>query len=134
MGHGCHDCGCPNGCECKVEHSPFENAIKEAEGILKRFEDSKPEHDALMLKVDAAVKQQIDIFDQERRSAQQLKGLYYQIEERALKAEKRLEEIELTLLCAQDIVDGWPTLTFRTIGGMTKKVDTLKQALDAVKK
>lgn len=19
MGHGCHDCGCPNGCECKPE-------------------------------------------------------------------------------------------------------------------
>jgi len=41
------------------------------------------------------------------------------------------EAIELVLLCAQDIVDGWPTLTFRTIVNMTKKVDTLKQALDA---
>jgi len=40
------------------------------------------------------------------------------------------EELELLLLVAQDIVDGWPTLTFRTIGNMTKKVDTLKQALE----
>jgi hypothetical protein len=47
---------------------------------------------------------------------------------------KREESLELALIYAQDIVDGWPTLTFRTIGGMTKKVDTLKQALDAVKK
>src|ERR1700677_4694428 len=35
---------------------------------------------------------------------------------------KREESLELALICAQDIVDGWPTLTFRTIGGMTKKV------------
>jgi hypothetical protein len=47
---------------------------------------------------------------------------------------RKKEATDLVLLCAQDIVDGWPTLTFRTIGNMTKKIDTLKQALDAVKK
>jgi hypothetical protein len=85
----------------------LDSVVKEAENLLKDFYESKPErdaqHEALMLKVDAAIKQ-------------------YQ------------EAIELALLCAQDIVDGWPTLTFRTIGQMTKKVDTLKQALEAVKK
>ena len=45
---------------------------------------------------------------------------------------RKLEATELVILCAQDIVDGWPTLTFRTISGMTNKVDTLKQALEAV--
>ena len=49
-------------------------------------------------------------------------------------AKNREESLELVLLCAQDIVDGWPALTFRTIGGMTKKVDTLKQALEFVKR
>ncbi len=44
------------------------------------------------------------------------------------------DAIEILMLCAQDIVDGWPTLTFRTIGQMTKKVDDLKQALEAIKK
>jgi hypothetical protein len=47
---------------------------------------------------------------------------------------RKLEAAELALLYAQDVVDSWPTLTFRTAGIMTKKVDTLKQALDAVKK
>lgn len=89
---------------------PFENAIKEAECVLKRVYETKPEHEAIMLKVDAAIKEY-----QEAKKEQQ-------------------EAMELVLLCAQDIVSGWPTLTFRTIGGMTKKVDTLKQALEAVKK
>jgi hypothetical protein len=54
--------------------------------------------------------------------------------DRTLDERVRKEALELVILCAQDIVDGWPTLTFRTIGNMTKKVDTLKQALEAVKK
>ncbi len=81
----------------------FNGAIKEAEALIKRVHETQPEHEALMVKLDAAVKQ-------------------------------HNEAMELMLLCAQDIVDGWPTLTFRTIGQMTKKVDTLKQALEAVKK
>lgn len=44
------------------------------------------------------------------------------------------EAIELVLICAQDIVDAWPELTMRKLGEMTKRVDTLKQALEAARK
>lgn len=40
---------------------------------------------------------------------------------------------ELVLICAQDIVAAWPTLTMRTMGQMTKRIDTLRQALEAAK-
>jgi len=47
--------------------------------------------------------------------------------------ERREEALELALICAQDIVDAWPTLTMRTLGNMTKRIDTLRQALEASK-
>jgi hypothetical protein len=53
---------------------------------------------------------------------------------RKLEAKTPSEEVELALLCAQDIVNNWPTLTFRTLVTMTKRVDTLRQALENVKK
>lgn len=45
----------------------------------------------------------------------------------------RKEAIDLVLICAKDIVDAWPTLTFRTLISMTKRIDTLAQALKEVK-
>jgi hypothetical protein len=43
------------------------------------------------------------------------------------------EARQLALICAQDIVEAWPTLTMRTLGSMTKRMETLKQALEAAK-
>jgi hypothetical protein len=45
----------------------------------------------------------------------------------------RKEAQELALICAQDIVDAWPTLTMRALGSMTGRIETLKQALEAAK-
>lgn len=44
------------------------------------------------------------------------------------------EAMDLVLICAQDIVDAWPQTTIRTLGQMTKRMDTLRQALEALKK
>lgn len=53
--------------------------------------------------------------------------------DRALAAEKRLENLDLVLICAQDLVKMWPTVTIRTLGTVTKAIDTLRQALEASK-
>lgn len=45
----------------------------------------------------------------------------------------KIDADELVLICAQDIVNAWPTLTMRTMGEMTKRIDTLRQALEAAK-
>lgn len=55
-------------------------------------------------------------------------------EERALKAEANLAALELVVVCAQDIVKAWPTLTMRLLGRMTNRIDTLRQALEASQK
>lgn len=44
------------------------------------------------------------------------------------------EAIELALLCAKDIVNAWPQTTIRTLSEMTKRMDTLRQALEAAGK
>ena len=44
------------------------------------------------------------------------------------------QSLELVVICAKDIVDAWPSMTMRTIANMTKRIDTLRQALEAVKK
>jgi hypothetical protein len=44
------------------------------------------------------------------------------------------DSLELALICAQDIVNAWPELTMRKLGEMSKRVDTLRQALEAAKK
>jgi len=46
----------------------------------------------------------------------------------------RDEAMELVLICAQDIVAAWPETTMRTLGNMTKRVDTLRQALEEMAK
>lgn len=47
---------------------------------------------------------------------------------------KNTEALELVLICAKDIVDAWPQVTLRTLGQMTKRIETLRQALEAVSK
>ena len=51
-----------------------------------------------------------------------------------LQKKKYQEAVELILICAQDIVNAWPTLTMRTLGTMTNRIDTLRQALEATQK
>lgn len=47
---------------------------------------------------------------------------------------KQLAALELVVICAQDIVAAWPETTMRTLSNMTKRVDTLRQALAEVTK
>lgn len=47
--------------------------------------------------------------------------------------EKRIEAYEWVCLCAAEVVEVWPTLTFRTIRNMISIMDTLKEALIKVK-
>lgn len=44
------------------------------------------------------------------------------------------QALELVIICSRDIVEAWPTMTMRTLGQMTKRMDTLRQALEAAKK
>jgi hypothetical protein len=46
----------------------------------------------------------------------------------------RLEALNLVVICAQDIVNAWPDMTMRTLADMTKRMDTLRQALEAANK
>jgi hypothetical protein len=49
-------------------------------------------------------------------------------------AEKKLDAMELVVVCAADIVEAWPKMTMRTLSQMTVRMDTLRQALEALKK
>jgi hypothetical protein len=60
--------------------------------------------------------------------SKQLAEMHSEIEQ-----DERAEALQLALVCAQDIVNAWPTLTMRTLGTMTTRIDTLKQALEASK-
>lgn len=42
MGHGCHDCGCPNGCECP-------EVVAERERMWSKRLDN-PAHDSLFMR------------------------------------------------------------------------------------
>lgn len=53
--------------------------------------------------------------------------------ELAQQEKTRTEALALVFICAQDIVDAWPTMTMRTISQMTKRIETLRQALAAAK-
>lgn len=53
--------------------------------------------------------------------------------ERALKAEAKLEAYQLVASYAKDVIDFWPSLTFRTIRIMIPKMDALKEALNLAK-
>jgi len=53
--------------------------------------------------------------------------------ERALRAEKKLEALELVASYAKDVIDFWPSMSFKTIRFMIPKMDALKEALSLVK-
>lgn len=44
------------------------------------------------------------------------------------------EKIEMVMLYARDIVDAWPQVSLRSLGEMSQRIDTLRQALEAAKK
>ena len=50
-------------------------------------------------------------------------------QERALAAEKKLSNFEYVVLYANDIIEMWPTVTFRTLSRVTEKLATLKAAI-----
>jgi hypothetical protein len=52
----------------------------------------------------------------------------------AMQEREKEDAIELALVCAQGIVEAWPTMTMRTLGEMTNRIDTLRQALEAANK
>jgi hypothetical protein len=56
------------------------------------------------------------------------------VDARLARQDQKAEVLQLVLICAQDIVDAWPELTMRKLGEMTKRIDTLRQALEAARK
>jgi hypothetical protein len=55
-------------------------------------------------------------------------------DQRAQEEQTRQDAIELVLMYAQDLVDMWPTITLRTLGTVTNKINTLRLALKQVKR
>lgn len=51
-------------------------------------------------------------------------------EARALVAEQRLENFELVVSYAKDLIKMWPTVTLRTLHTVTAKIAALKEAVD----
>lgn len=47
------------------------------------------------------------------------------------RAEAKVEAADLIVLYVNDLVDMWPSVTFRTIGRVTEKVSVLKDAVKA---
>jgi hypothetical protein len=54
-------------------------------------------------------------------------------EEKANPAYSRTEALELVYLYAKDLLAYWPQFSFKTVPIMMRKMDTLKQAIEAVK-
>ena len=52
---------------------------------------------------------------------------------RAEKAEAKLELYQFVASYAQDVIDFWPSMTFRTIRVMIPKMEALKEALGLVR-
>lgn len=50
-----------------------------------------------------------------------------------LHTKKRLEALEMIASCARDVVDFWPSMSFKTIRIMIPKMQTLKEALEMLK-
>jgi hypothetical protein len=61
-------------------------------------------------------------------------GVISDLSDKLVKAKNKSDDVDLVLICAQDIVNAWPELTMRKLGEMTKRVDTLRQALEATRK
>lgn len=60
--------------------------------------------------------------------------LVFDLEQRALLAEKKLENLELVASFAQDVVDYWPKMSIRSINIMSSRVADLKEALSNAKR
>lgn len=52
----------------------------------------------------------------------------------AILSQRKFEALELILVCAKDIIEAWPKVSFRTIYTMTQRIDTLRQAVQAFEK
>jgi len=55
---------------------------------------------------------------------------FMDMEQRAIKAEQKLETFELLTLYVKDIINAWPKVTMRTLWTITDKIATLKQIVD----
>lgn len=56
-----------------------------------------------------------------------------QLKAQIVELNRKLESYKLIASYAQDVVDYWPTMTFRTIRFMIPKMEGLKEALSLVK-
>lgn len=56
-----------------------------------------------------------------------------QLKAQIVELNRKLENYKLIASYAQDVIDYWPTMTFRTIRFMIPKMDSLKEALGLVK-
>lgn len=56
-----------------------------------------------------------------------------QLKAQIVELNKKLESYKLVASYAQDVIDFWPSMTFRTIRFMIPKMDALKEALGLVK-
>jgi len=61
------------------------------------------------------------------------KELYEAKSEKLRALEKRVEALELVASYAKDVIDFWPSMSFKTIRFMIPKMDALKEALGLVK-
>ncbi len=56
-----------------------------------------------------------------------------QLKAQIVELNRKLENYKLLASFAQDVIDFWPTMTFRTIRIMIPKMEALKEALGLVK-
>lgn len=56
-----------------------------------------------------------------------------QLKAQIVELNRKLENYKLVASYAQDVLDFWPSMTFRTIRFMIPKMDALKEALGLVK-
>ncbi len=56
-----------------------------------------------------------------------------QLKAQIVELNRKLENYKIIASYAQDVIDFWPTMTFRTIRFMIPKMDALKEALGLVK-
>ena len=56
-----------------------------------------------------------------------------QLKAQIVELNRKLENYKLIASYAQDVIDFWPSMTFRTIRFMIPKMDALKESLGLVK-
>jgi hypothetical protein len=50
--------------------------------------------------------------------------------QKVIQAAHRLQNMELIIICAKDIIAFWPKMTLKNLSSMTKMIDTLRQAVE----